>query len=52
MITFDPKSESADPDDGQENHGFDMLGYVLIFTAVVLAWPIGLLIARIASWLP
>lgn len=52
MITFDPQNESADPDDGQEDHGFEMLGYVLIGSAIVLAFPIGLLIARIASCLP
>ena len=35
----------------EEDHGPEMLGYVLIYCAVVLAWPACYMISVIASWL-
>lgn len=38
--------------DSDEDHGPEMLTYVLIYCAVVLAWPAYYMIGVIASWLP
>ena len=37
MITFNPQNEQADPDDGQEDHGFEMLGWMIGYAVCVLA---------------
>ena len=34
-----------------DNHGPEMLAYVMIYCAAVLAWPAGYMIVVIASWL-
>ena len=52
MITFNQKNEQADQDDGQQNRGFEMLGYALIYCAALLAFPVGCTLTVIASWLP
>ena len=41
MITFNPKNESADEDDGQPDRGFEMLGRLLILLAFVGAYVAG-----------
>ena len=52
MITSRQQNEQADPDDGQPDRGFEMLGYALICCATLLAFPVGCTISVIASWLP
>jgi len=52
MITFNQKNEQADPDDDQQDRGFEMLGYVFIYAIVLLAFPVGCTLTVIASWLP
>ena len=36
----------------EEDRGPEMLAYVLIYCAVVIAWPAYYVIGLIASWLP
>jgi len=52
MITFNPKNEQADPNDGEPDRGFEMLGFVCIYAIVLLAFPVGCTLTVIASWLP
>lgn len=42
---------SHQPSEQEEDNGPEMLGYVLIYCAVVLAWPAYYMISVIASWL-
>ncbi len=52
MTTLHPQSEQADPDDGQPDRAFQMLGFVLVYATVLLAFPVGCTLSLIASSLP
>ena len=44
--------QSPQPSEQEEDHGPEMLAYVMIYCVAVLAWPAGYMIAVIGSWLP